>query len=194
MSKSGANASKKRDNLAAARVVRDALHGFTHEEQKLILRWAAESLGINPVLPAAPAANPVRSIPTPTPPAPAVAPMSGQSTPKTTKDINAFVNEKNPQTDIQLATTIAYYYRFEAPDGQRKDEIDADSLRDACRLAGRPGKLVKPLKTLNNAHASGLLDRGSSAGWFSINTVGENLVGMTLPSNPSARRKAPKQK
>ena len=106
------------------------------------------------------------------------------------KDIKSFVDQKNPQTDIHLATTIAYFYRFEAPEKDRREEVDADFIRDACRLAGRPGQLVKPAKTLNNAHASGLLDR-NSPGRFSINTVGENLVGMSLPIK-SAGKKAPK--
>jgi len=35
--------------------------------------------------------------------------------------------------------------------------------------------------TLNNAHNTGYLDRGSARGFFKLNTVGENLVAMTLP-------------
>ena len=110
MAKGSANSSRERDNLGAARIVRDALRGFTQEEQKLILRWAAESLGINPVSPSAPV--PVRPAPgPPLPPTPAMS-SSGVNTPKATKAINTFVDEKDPQTDIQLAATIAYYYRF----------------------------------------------------------------------------------
>ena len=36
--------------------------------------------------------------------------------------------------------------------------------------------------TLNNAKNMGLLDSGSEAGRFAVNSVGENLVAMTLPS------------
>ncbi len=195
MTKDGANSVKKRDDLNAARTIRNTLSGFTQEEQERILRWAGESLGIKTGTPGA--SHPIRSAATEAvAPLPATPDASATNTAR--KDINTFVNEKNPQTDTQLATTIAYYYRFEAPEGERKDEIDATFLREACRLAGRPGKLVKPLKTLNNAHAKGLLDRGSDRGMFAINSVGENLVGMTLPGNaaqpPRPRQRAGKTK
>lgn len=190
MGKSGTTSPKKKDNLEAARIIRDALQGFAPEEQKKILRWAAESLGINSVSSAPPAPSRVQQVsPTPPPPPQPEAPKSPG--PNATNNIKSFVDEKQPQTDIQLATTIAYFYRFEAPEAERKEEIDATFLRDACRLAGRPGQLKKPLATLNNAQAKGLLDRGDR-GKFSINSVGENLVGMTLPMK-SAKEKAPKK-
>lgn len=184
-------AKKKRDNLEAARTVRDALQGFTSEEQQLILRWAAESLGIAPIA-SAPAP---RLVERPEPPPATLSGSSISSKPAgqtPIKDVKTFVDEKNPQTDIHLAATIAYFYRFEAPEAERKEGIDAAFIRDALRLAGRPGQLVKPLQTLNNAHAKGLLDR-NARGRFSINSVGENLVGMTLPMK-SIGKKAPKQK
>lgn len=180
-------AHKKRDNLEAARTVRDALQGFTSEEQQLILRWAAESLGLAPV--ASPPAPRLTERPEPPPPAPSAPPSPAEQT--SVKDVKTFVDEKNPQTDIHLAATIAYFYRFEAPETERREDIDAAFLRDALRQAGRPGQLVKPLTTLNNAHAKGLLDR-NARGKFSINSVGENLVGMTLPMK-STGKKAPKK-
>jgi len=189
MSKGNSSSSKKRDNLEAARMVRDALNGFTPEEQERILRWAAESLDIRAISPGTPKPTGLPHLPAHTP---LVQPVPSKPTLPNTANVKTFVDEKNPQTDIQLATTIAYFYRFEAPEAERKDEIDAPFLRDACRLAGRPGKLAKPAKTLNNAHAKGLLDRGAR-GKFSINSVGENLVGMTLPMKLSAK-KASKQK
>ena len=183
-------AKKKRDNLEAARTVRDALQGFTSEEQQLILKWAAESLGIGPV---ASAPAPRLERPEPLPSAPTVpSATSRPAEPTSAKDVKTFVDEKNPQTDIHLAATIAYFYRFEAPEAERREDIDAAFLRDALRLAGRPGQLVNPRQTLNNAHAKGILDR-NARGRFSINSVGENLVGMTLPMK-STGKKAPKAK
>lgn len=184
-------AQQKPDNLEAARTVRDALQGFTSEEQQLILRWAAESLGIAPIA-SVPAPRLMERLESPpaTLSAPSTRTKPGGQTP--VKNVKTFVDEKNPQTDIHLAATIAYFYRFETPEAERKEDIDAAFLRDALRLAGRPGQLVKPLKTLNNAHAKGLLDR-NARGRFSINSVGENLVGMTLPMT-STGKKAPKQK
>jgi|SRR5208282_1207863 hypothetical protein len=192
MGRGDSKTSKKRDNLEAARTVRDALKGFERGEQEQILRWAAESLGITPQLSTSPPQLSRLAAASSAPPHIPVSTAYVAPAHKAVKDIATFVNDKNPQTDIQLATTIAYYYRFEAPEAERKNEIDADVLRDACRLAGKPGRLVKPLTTLNNAHAGGYLDRGAR-GKFSINTVGENLVGMTLPANAAARQKAPKK-
>ena len=48
--------------------------------------------------------------------------------------------------------------------------------------------------TLNNAKTQGLLDSGSEAGKFVINTVGENLVAMTLPSQSGSKSKKTKPK
>ena len=104
------------------------------------------------------------------------------------------MNGKNPKNDIQFAATVAYFYRFEAPPEQRRNEIDAVLLQDACRLAGRE-RFKRPRITLNNAKNQGLLDRGSEAGKFTVNTVGENLVAMTLPSQaggPTENRKPKK--
>jgi hypothetical protein len=185
MAKDRANSVTKRDDLDAARTIRDTLAGFTSEEQERILRWAGESLGIKSSGSAAPPTR--QTIVAPPPASEPNVRVLGDAP----KSINTFVDEKNPETDIQLAATIAYYYRFEAPENERRDEIDATFLRDALRLAGRPGQLVKPLTTLNNAHAKGLLDRGSTRGMFVINSVGENLVGMTLPGGAA---QAPRQR
>lgn len=186
------SASKKSDDLDAVRAIKNALEGFTNDERARIIRWACESLGLSPAAPAVPVTKPAA----PMPALNAAASPGAPASPHSQRDISSFVNQKNPQTDIHLATTIAYYYRFEAPANQRRDEIDADFLREACRLAGRPGKLVRPLGTLNNAHAKGLLDRGSTRGTFVINSVGENLVGMTLPGDgtqPVSRRAGKKR-
>jgi hypothetical protein len=190
MAKGGTTSERKRDNLEAARIVRDALQGFTSEEQHLILRWAAESLGIAPI--ASATAPGLTDRPEPLPTLPVLSSTSKSARQRPVRDVKTFVDEKNPQTDIHLVATIAYFYRFEALEAERKEDIDAAFLRDALRLAGRPGQLVKPLQTLNNAHAKGLLDR-NARGRFSINSVGENLVGMTLPMKSTGKR-APKQK
>ena len=176
---------KKPDDLNAVRMIREALDEFNDEERERIIRWVRESLKLPGGATGAQAARgPSSSVQHPTLPVP--------DSSKRPKDVASFVDEKNPRTDIQLAVAIAYYYRFEAPSSERRDEIDATFLREALRLAGRPGKLVKPAKTLNNAHAKGLLDRGSTRGMFAINSVGENLVGMTLPGNGEAAPRARK--
>jgi len=182
MAKGVGSAKTKADDLNAVRSIRDALDGFSSDEQERIIRWARESLGLTAPPPVA--AGAIVQAPVVTPASPPATPAAASHA-HAPKNVHAFVNEKNPKTDMQLAATIAYYYRFEAPENERRDEIDATFLRDACRLAGCPARLVKPLATLNNAHANGLLDRGATRGTFVINSVGENLVGMTLPGDAS---------
>jgi len=69
----------------------------------------------------------------------------------------------------------------QAPAEDRKDAISADDVLEACRLTtrARPSKISQ---TMVNAHNQGLLDRAEPRGSYSINTVGENLVALTLPS------------
>jgi hypothetical protein len=183
---------KSTDDLEAVRLVVTALTGFSPDEQHRIIRWAREKLGL------VTEANVLQDAGSLHIPGPAVAAKSAEpsdptkSTPAI-KDIKSFVDAKNPKNDIQFAATVAYFYGFEAPTEQRKSEIDAEILQDACRLAGR-NRFSRPLITLNNAKKQGLLDSGSGPGQFVINTVGENLVAMTLPSGPSESSKPVRRK
>jgi hypothetical protein len=182
----------KPDDLEAVRTIAAALSGFSPDEQERILRWVREKIGLapaarmlpearipQPILPVAPARQAEQSVP---PQAPA-----------SIKDIKTFVTAKNPRNDVQFAATVAYFHRFEAPPDQRKNEIDAAILQEACRLAGR-ARLNNPLMTLHNAKKLGLLDSGSEKGRFTINTVGENLVAMTLPGQTDASAKGSRPK
>jgi len=183
----------KPDDLEAVRLVTTALGGFSPEDQERIIRWAREKLGLAPA--------PRNSLETrmPQSSSPVVLSRPSEVTeptqPPTAKDLKTFVAVKNPKSDVQFAATVAYFYRFEAPPEQRKNELDRNILQDACRLAGRE-RLKNPLMTLNNAKNMGLLDSGSEAGRFAVNTVGENLVAMTLPtqSGISAKGKKPKKR
>jgi hypothetical protein len=114
-------------------------------------------------------------------------------------DIKSFIDEKQPRSDVQFVATVAYYLRFEAPPAERKDYIDKEDLQEACRKAKRD-RLKNPYQTLMNAHTLGLLDKGSEKATFVLNTVGENLVAMTLPgegkaaARPAKPRKADRAK
>jgi len=180
---------KTTDDLEAVRVVTTALGGFGPEEQERIIRWAREKLGLAPT-----SRNMPDSYISHSPSTPGQLPPSESTDvrqlPASAKDLKTFATSKNPKSDVQFAATVAYFYRFEAPPEQRKNEIDASILQDACRLAGRE-RLKRPGMTLNNAKNLGLLDRGSETGKFTINTVGENLVAMILPGqgDGSARSK-----
>lgn len=161
------------DDFDIAKAIFDKLKDIPPERKKRILGWVSESLGVV-VAPAAPAPSPHFPTPAPAPGFPPPAP-----TPPGGTDIKTFVAAKAPKSDNQFAATVAYFYRFEAPPSARKNVITGDDLQEGARLAGRT-RLSDPRKTLNNAKAAGYLD-SSAAGEFSINSVGENLVAMTLP-------------
>ena len=110
-----------------------------------------------------------------------------------TKDLKSFVIDKNPSSDMQFAAVIAYYYKFEAPINERKDSINSEVLQNATRLAGRT-RLTKPVQTLVNTSFNGLLDKADEKGSYKINTVGENLVAMTLPQSAKSNSSNPKQR
>ena len=179
-----------------AKSVGEELNKLPKDEQVKVLRWLAESLDINlgtppgtPVAHQTPATPPAPGGPTPPP----FVPPAHEGRPK---DIKSFLAEKQPKSDNQYAAAVAYYYRFEAPDQERSETISADTLQEAARLSGRQ-RLGNPRSTLNNAVAQGYLDR-KDRGQFSISTVGENLVAMTLPggsdSPPPAKKKRSKKK
>jgi hypothetical protein len=182
----------KTDDLDAVLAVVDAIKDFKSDEQQRIIRWVAEKLGMPQPYAASvhahgapPAAPPVTQATS----APAV-PTGG---PAAASDIKSFVAEKDPRSDVQFAATVAYYYRFEAPQAERKDAINKDDLQEAARKAGRD-RFKYPLQTLHNAHTLGLLDKGAEKATFSINSVGENLVAMTLPGDGTAKNSKPHKK
>lgn len=166
------------NDFDAAKAISELLKDMEKERQQRVLRWVAESLDIVlHVRPGAPhditagttsAEASVSSLPT--------YPIDGRPI-----DVKSFVESKSPKNDIQFATAIAYYYRFEAPVDDRLEAISAEVLQNSTRLAGH-ARFAKPLMTLNNAKKQGYLD-AADRGFFKINSVGENLVAMTLPGS-----------
>lgn len=161
----------QKDDLEAVRTVVSTLEPFDGPDRERIIRWVREKLGM-PVGGRAESAA-ARRADEPTGASP-------HAPGKTAKDIKTFVAEKNPTSDRQLAAVIAYYYAFEAPDAERKESIDAATLIDACRKAGRR-RPPTPGQTLINATTAGYLDKTSDRGQYRLNSVGENLVAMVLP-------------
>jgi len=169
-------ANGKTSHFDAAKAIVETLKGLDKTAQALAMRFAAETLGLQS---ASATQTPAAAlVPGSTP---ALPPGSGGATHST--DIKQFTAVKAPKSDQQFAAVVAYFYRFEAPEAQRKDTIDADSLLEAARLAGRkrPGN---PRFTLNNAKNAGYLDVATT-GKYRINSVGENLVAMALPGTGS---------
>jgi len=180
----------KPDEFDALRTIIETLKPFEQAEQRQLLRWAQEKLGI--VAPASPtpsvATDPAARVSV-TPPQVAQLPAGGST------DIKSFVLEKSPKGERQFAAVVAYFHQFEAPVAERKQEITKDDILAAARLAAftRP---KNPSMSLVNAHNQGFLDRTNTAGAYKISSVGENLVAMVLPSNGvgAPRKKVAKKK
>lgn len=165
----------------AAKTIFGALDPLPKGRQERVIRWVSEALGIT-ALPAAPTSA------TPTPPGTPDAPLpvvAGKAI-----DIQTFMRERQPKSDIQFVTAVAYYYRFKAPVADQRTTIDSKFAQEATRLAGR-NRLGKPLKALQNARGKGYLD-SAVRGQFTINTVGENMVE-SLPAGASDTKKAHRQ-
>ena len=160
--------------LDAAQKIVTELTGMTSEHQSLALKFAIETLGLQ--LPAAlsPAAAPPVHPPQPTPPHTAT--NADHST-----NIRSFTEMKAPKSDQQFTAVVAYFYQFESKPDERKEAIDADIMKEAARLAGRP-QVARWNMTLTNAKNAGYLDAAGS-GKFKLSSVGENLVAITLPGN-----------
>lgn len=158
----------------AAKTIVDALSKLDKPSQALAIKFAAETLGLQH----APRSEQPQTSPSQVSSAPPP-PGGGGATHST--DIKQFTAAKAPKTDQQFAAVVAYFYRFEAPESERKETIDRDTITEAARLAGRRRPRDATF-TLNNAKNSGYLDSVGS-GQFRINSVGENLVAMALPSD-----------
>jgi hypothetical protein len=185
------------DKFEAAKTIVETVRTFDPKEQEMIFRWAAESLGITVPIGASSPASQSASLqpPAQTTPHGTQAQSGAQASVASTQDIKTFVAAKGPKNDVQFAATVAYYYQFLAPKAERKTSITQDDLLDACRKADRQ-RPPNPYQTLNNAFHLGLLDRPEK-GTFSINSVGENLVAMTLPgdtSTPGPKKRAANKK
>lgn len=170
------------DDLDAVRSIADALKGFQPDEQRRILRWAQEKLGL--------AATPSSTAP----PSPGEPRGTTETAPAVSRtDIKTFLQAKRPASDVQFAASVAYYFMFEATTETRKEGIAPSDLQEAARLSGR-ARLSSPRTTLNNAVRLGYLDRGPDRGTFRINTVGENLVAMAMPAGEERAVTSPRPK
>lgn len=175
---------KAKDDLEAVRIVTEALEGFGPPEQERIIRWSREKLGLTATNEEVASAR--VTLPSTQSPGAEAQPQGNRRS----QDIQTFVRAKNPRTDSQFAAAVAYYFRFEAPESERKEAITKDILQEACRKVGRE-RFGNPLATLFNTFKGGLLDKGPDKGTFKINSVGENLVAMALPGGEASTSATP---
>lgn len=170
----------------AAKAIVETLQKLDKKEtQAQAIRFACESLGLQavPSIPPTPFPGGQGHVNAP--------PRDGLlGTPERPKDLYQFTQEKAPKSDTQFAAVVAYYYRFEATAAHQKESITAADLIDAARLAKR-ARPAKPGNTLSGAMNAGYLDRVGD-GQYRLNTVGENLVAVTLPGNGSDKKPAGK--
>jgi hypothetical protein len=166
--------SSTKSHFDAAKKIVEELNGMTKEHQTLAIKFAVETLGLQSQA----------AVVSPTASSPSVAPLSvatpsGGAAPST--DIKTFTDMKVPKSDQQFTAVAAYFYQFEAPLDQRKDVIDAETMKNAARLAGRK-QPPKWKYTLINAKNAGYLDPAGN-GNYKLSSVGENLVAINLPEN-----------
>ncbi len=188
---SSSSSSSVKSPLEAAQKIVAELEGMTPEHQSLAIKFAVETLGLQlPTAFSSPAPAAQSSQPTP---------AHAASSADHSTDIRSFTAMKAPKTDQQFSAVVAYFYQFEAKPDQRKEAIDADTMKEAARLAGRP-QVARWNMTLTNAKNAGYLD-AAGAGSFKLSSVGENLVAITLPDNgaqgqgkSSGANKKPKKK
>lgn len=165
--------------LDAAQKIVVELKGMTTEHQSLALKFAIETLGLK--LPAALSSAPVPPVQSHQVPPQYAAIVAEHST-----DIRSFTAMKAPKSDQQFTAIVAYFYQFEAKPDDRKDAIDADIMKEAARLAGRP-QVTRWNMTLTNAKNAGYLD-AAGGGKYKLSSVGENLVAITLPDGEAPAR------
>src|SRR5262245_56935542 len=170
-----ANSTSSNGPLEAAQKIVSDLEGLTNEQLALAVKFAMETLGLQLPSSAAPSTTvQVQSTPT-------VQHASAKASPQRT-DIKSFAAAKAPKSDQQFVAVVAYYYQFEAPEAERKNSIDAATMKEATRQVGGRKQVKDWNMTLNNALRSGFLDR-AERGTFKLNAVGENLVAITLPGD-----------
>src|SRR5579871_6159842 len=168
---SSASDNSVKSPLDAAQKIVAELRGMTSDHQSLALKFAIETLGLKLPLPSAGLPN--------SPHQPAASHAASGADHST--DIRSFTAAKAPKSDQQFTAVVAYFYQFEAKPDDRRESIDADVMKEAARLAGRP-QVARWNMTLTNAKNAGYLDAAGS-GNFKLSSVGENLVAITLPGN-----------
>lgn len=152
--------------LEAIQIVVAALEPLDDHGRSRVLEYVLKRLQMATVR--APAA--VQTVPhsTPTP-----------STTRTIIDIRSLKEEKQPRSANEMAALVAYYLSEIAPEGERSDTVNAETLRRYFKMAAfrLPSH---PRYTLWNATAAGYLEN-AGPGEYRLNPVGYNLVVHGLP-------------
>jgi hypothetical protein len=170
--------------LQAIQQVIDALEPLAPEARTRVLAYVFQRLNLTlPTL----ANNPPSGNPAPPP----VIPDTPTPPSSTISDIRSLKDAKQPKSDNQMATLVAYYLKELAPAADRKQAISHEDVEKYFKQAGYP--LPKRINmTLNNAKSAGYFDSAGS-GLFSLNPVGHNLVVHGMSSSSADRKRPRKQ-
>jgi len=166
--------------LTAIKAIAEALTSLNRDARQRVLNYAIQHLGLS-----APSTTLVS--PTGVSSQGEAQTTSTASSPVTDQklvDIRSLKEQKNPSTDIEMATLVAYYVRHAAPEGERKEEIGTEDIEKYFIQAGYPLPSKKQF-TLVNAKKSGYLE-STTRGKYKLNSVGHNLVAHNMPRTDSA--------
>ena len=108
------------------------------------------------------------------------------------KDIRTLAAEKQPRSANEMVALIGYYLSELAPEDQRSDRINVETVKRYFKMAAFPMPRV-PKSALTNAAAAGYLEN-VSRGEYRLNPVGYNLVVHGLPRGGAVSQASPGRK
>lgn len=98
-------------------------------------------------------------------------------------DIRTLTAEKQPRSANEMVAVVAYYVSELAPEMERSDTVNAETIRRYFKMAAFP--LPSAIRNvLPNAAAAGYLEN-VNRGEYRLNPVGYNLVVHGLPRSGS---------
>ncbi len=185
--------------LDAIRTIADALSQLEQDAQQRVLEYAIQHLGIKVNAPSLESVAHGTDSETSADASSQVVPqLPARSSKPQIADIRSLKEQKQPQSDVQMAVVVAYYLSELAPVDQRKVEISTSDLSERFKQANYPLP-KRPEFTLPNAKQAGYLD-SVGHGKYKLNPVGHNLVAHNLPKQGAdaksvvRRRKKPSKK
>lgn len=94
-------------------------------------------------------------------------------------DVRSLAAEKQPRSANEMVALIAYYLSELAPENERSDTVNVNTIKRYFKMAAFPMPRV-PKNALTNAAQAGYLEN-VSRGEYRLNPVGYNLIVHGLP-------------
>lgn len=147
-------------DLIAIQSILDTLSAFEEDDQKRIISFVCLKLKINTDYEGGSFAAPG---------------MTGIRRTYSPQSLKLFLKDKKKLSDVRFAVAVAYYYKYVAPDEQKKDEIvftDVELGSDSVSRARPEGGG----HALRDAKAASFLKIGSKRGSYMLDLAGEELI------------------